>query len=79
MATVETTLTARALQLLEREDRPMHTWEIALLLQVQTKDVHLAMHEPHQRAQVRFTSTHGWDLTPKMKLLTPEGQARLEP
>lgn len=80
MSNADTTvedLRARAIKLLTREARPVHTGEIALLLQVPTHQVHTALHHPYQAGKVRFISSEGWSLTPAAERSVDGKQERL--
>lgn len=55
----------RVMQLLERENRAMHTGELAVRLGTVTHQIHTAMHVPLQRGLAWFHSSEGYSLPPR--------------
>jgi hypothetical protein len=70
-------LRQRVIELLTREQRAMHTGELAGLLQVKTHQIQTAMHSAHQTGKVWFVSSEGWSLPPALRSEPVEGQERL--
>lgn len=71
-------LRTQALELLSREQRPMHAGEIALRLNTPTHAVVLALQQPHLTRQVRYCAA-GWELADTFTPLpsADDGQQRL--
>lgn len=71
-------LRALVMDLLRREQRPMHAGEIALRLSTPTHAVVLALQQPHLTRQVRYCAA-GWELADTFTPLpsTHDGQQQL--
>jgi cytidylate kinase len=59
----------RALEILRREKRAIHSGELAQLLQVPTHQVHVVMQQPLVDRAVRFSSSEGWDIVAPYTLI----------